>query len=411
MKTVRHMFLVFLLSTATQPEIFAQQNRLWHGVEREVHYRPDGDDFVLVKGDRRFNRALYGGNTAFRAEAGDRPEFALYLPGMGGNLKFGIIKNGQSKWIIAADKIETRYRPGSMLYTVKDKLLGDGTIRITAMATREMEALVIKLEPVKVPKDVQLVAVYGGATGTKFSRDGDIGADPESSFYLKPEYCRNNVFTLNKNRFNLFFGAKSLSEEERYEIQYGSKADSAKLPVTLKQISGIFPATATLQVGDAKKAESPLQILSSSDSTTPVVVGHLPLTAEPQYFFLQNGKATVTTYAQLPQVFAKAEADRKALAGRIKVSTPDPIINTLGGALAIAADAVWETPSFLHGAVAWRMRLPGWRGAYLGDVLGWSDRARTHFNAYAASQVTEPITGPVVMDTALNLARSAEKMG
>ncbi|HYO22827.1 MAG TPA: glycogen debranching protein, partial [Flavisolibacter sp.] len=49
--------------------------------------------------------------------------------------------------------------------------------------------------------------------------------------------------------------------------------------------------------------------------------------------------------------------------------------------------------------------------AYLADVLGWHDRARTHFNAYALSQVTDPLTGPVEMDTALHLARHAEKMG
>lgn len=123
MKTVRIFCLLFLFHFSAQPEVFAQQNGLWHGMEREIHYRPDGEDFVLVNGSRRFNRALYGGNSAFRAEAGDRPEFALYLPGMGGNLKFGLIKKGQSKWIIDADKIETRYRPGSMLYTLKDKLL------------------------------------------------------------------------------------------------------------------------------------------------------------------------------------------------------------------------------------------------------------------------------------------------
>jgi hypothetical protein len=30
-------------------------------------------------GTNRFNRALYGSNTAFRVEAGDLPEFAMYL--------------------------------------------------------------------------------------------------------------------------------------------------------------------------------------------------------------------------------------------------------------------------------------------------------------------------------------------
>ncbi|TAG99567.1 MAG: glycogen debranching protein, partial [Sphingobacteriales bacterium] len=55
--------------------------------------------------------------------------------------------------------------------------------------------------------------------------------------------------------------------------------------------------------------------------------------------------------------------------------------------------------------------LNGWRGPYMGDVLSWHDRAKTHFKAYALSQVKSPLTGPVVMDTALNLARSLEKMG
>ena len=65
----------------------------------------------------------------------------------------------------------------------------------------------------------------------------------------------------------------------------------------------------------------------------------------------------------------------------------------------------------MHGAVAWRMRLPGWRGAYLADPLGWHDRARTHFDAYAKSQLTIPATSGVVMDTVLNLARHLEKVG
>lgn len=55
----------------------------------------------------------------------------------------------------------------------------------------------------------------------------------------------------------------------------------------------------------------------------------------------------------------------------------------------MAADGIWDGEVWLHGAIGWRMPLSGWRAAYTGDVLGWHDRARTHFNAYAASQVTE----------------------
>jgi hypothetical protein len=65
----------------------------------------------------------------------------------------------------------------------------------------------------------------------------------------------------------------------------------------------------------------------------------------------------------------------------------------------------------MHGSIGWRMRLNGWRGPYTGDPLGWHDRSRAHFEAYALSQVTTPLTGPVVSDTALHLARQLEKMG
>ena len=88
--------LLFFLFTFLLADIcVCQQNLLWHGKERTLRYHPEGNDIVIENGDKRFNRALYGGNTAFRAEAGDLPEFALYMPGMGGNLKFGIIVNGK----------------------------------------------------------------------------------------------------------------------------------------------------------------------------------------------------------------------------------------------------------------------------------------------------------------------------
>ncbi|MDP4291798.1 MAG: hypothetical protein Q8908_12005, partial [Bacteroidota bacterium] len=77
----------------------------WHNQERVMRYKPDGGDFVIVNGTRRFNRALYGTNTAFRVEAGDLPEFALYMPGMGGNLKFGLVGPNADKWLIKASKI------------------------------------------------------------------------------------------------------------------------------------------------------------------------------------------------------------------------------------------------------------------------------------------------------------------
>ncbi|MEO5562951.1 MAG: DUF4450 domain-containing protein, partial [Chitinophagaceae bacterium] len=406
-----------LLSSMSVVYLPAQQApvKLWHDQQRVIHYQPDGKDFVKIKGTRRFNRALYGSNTGFRAEAGDLPEFALYLPGMGGNFKLGLVKGDSSKWIINARDIQTKYRPGSMLYTIKDDLLNEGTLSITAMALYEMEGLIVKVEAKSITTGTQLIAGFGGATGTRFSREGDIGADPESSFYLKPEYCRDNGYQIAGNTFNLFYGSKKpLTEEERYEIQHfpGQQKDSSKTTVPQKLMSGIFPVGTLLKVTDAATQESPAQFFSGKESATPALVTNLFLKSDSVYYFLIiNGKIEKpVSYSDLPQLFNTAEEGRKKIADRVIINTPDPYINTLGGALSIAADAVWESPSFMHGAVAWRMRLNGWRGAYAADVFGWHDRAREHFSSYALSQLTTA-PGPVVMDTVLHLARSQEKLG
>ncbi len=48
--------------------------------ERKIHYVPEGNSFVLKNGSRKFNRALYGTNTAFRVEAGDLPNLPCICP-------------------------------------------------------------------------------------------------------------------------------------------------------------------------------------------------------------------------------------------------------------------------------------------------------------------------------------------
>lgn len=138
----------------------------------------------------------------------------------------------------------------------------------------------------------------------------------------------------------------------------------------------------------------------------------LALTDE-AYLVLENLDLKLVSTDEGRRLYGKAEEARKALASRIRFSTPDPYFNTLGGTLAVAADGIWDGEVWLHGAVGWRMPLSGWRAAYTGDALGWHDRARKHFDAYAASQVTNvPNTIPhPAQDSALHLARSVKKWG
>ena len=61
----------------------------------------------------------------------------------------------------------------------------------------------------------------------------------------------------------------------------------------------------------------------------------------------------------------------------------------------------------MHGAVAWRVRLAGWRGPYAGDALGWHERTAEHFSGFAREQNTDPIPDTLPLaDEGFNLARN-----
>lgn len=368
------------------------QSKHWQKNERTLHYTEDNGDFLLVEGTYRFNRALYGNNKASRVEAGDLPEFALYMPGMAGNLQFVIKGANRYKKLIDADKIETRYRPGAMVYAIRDELFGNGVLEVTVLAQVDKEGMIVKINAKNVRKGTELFAIYGGASGKRFSRNGDIGADPESGFYLLPEYCEQNEFRIVNNSFQLNYPGR---KEER------------------EALHGTFGNTKKLSVVDAAVLENLSQIPTSIADKSPIVIANYALGTEPIFIQVAGGALSTKKYTDtdLAAIYTQAESGRQQLASRIKINTPDRYINNFGAALAVAADGIWESPTFLHGAVAWRMRLNAWRGAYTADALGWHDRAKEHFSSYANSQVLEPLTGKVVADTALHLARHIEEMG
>lgn len=345
--------------------------------ERTVRYTPDGEDFVIVNGDRRFTRALYGGHSGFRVETSDVPEFAFYLPRMGGNLTFSVRVGEKVLPLNDAERIECRYRPGKRMYEITDPLLGGGSIRMEVLALMDEDAGVWKITTEGLPEDAELLWRFGGVANKRFSREGDMGVDRADCFDLLPEYCKDNEYTVAGNNFSV----KSI------ENKYGQHI-----------VHGFFPEKSTHQI-----------VGLDDNADCPILVGNLALENKDYYVMIglsEDGSA-------IDKAFAKADEQRAELAGRIQFVTPDPYFNTIGGALAVAADGVWDGTTWLHGAIGWRMPLAGWRAAYAGDVLGWHDRARKHFNAYAASQVTdvEPIYPHPMQDSTLNLARAAKKWG
>ncbi|CAN5408781.1 hypothetical protein BH10ACI2_BH10ACI2_04060 [soil metagenome] len=398
------------------PLIAAGQGNYFGKTDRPLRYTPDRTDFVIENGNEFFNRPLYGGNTAFRLDAGDKPEFVLYLPGRGGNLRFGIKSAAGAKWLHDAARITTRYRPGSMIYEVRDPLLGNGVLKLEVLATYDTEGAIVRFA-LQNAANVDLFWVYGGVNGERGRRDGDIGTEkvPVSEFFqFKPEFAKDNKFEIIGNNFSL-----------------ESK---------IAKIHGIMPPGAKLIIADAAAWNDLPKLIAGSVNTTesPVIVGRLPLVSgKLNYIALQRGilpkKATETKLNEtqqdlqdpardlaasyktddLPRIFDAAEKYREALASKIVVDTPDPYINAAGTALSVAGDSVWDDQqsSFMHGAVAWRTKLLGWRGPYLGDTLGWHDRMRRHLEYWSTRQNTSPIAeGPPKQDASVNFARNEPEL-
>ena len=417
---------------ADSPRALALAPNLAERIEQPLRYRPDGTDFVIENGAEFFNRPLYGPNTAFRVDAGDRPEFSLYLPGRGGNLRLGLRTSAGVKWMQDAAHIVARYRPGAMLYEITDPLLGGGTVRLTALTLPASEGLILRAEfmagrpvpPAATAETtgqgpVELVWAYGGVNGRRGARDGDIGTERVSIsqyFQLEPGQCRDNAFTIEADRFTL-----------------RSKAAT---------IAGVVSPGATLAVADATKWTSCEALCTSAGSRPelPVILGRavMPVGA-PLFVSLQRaaqpgddrselsiylevkgeesgggveampGRAVPFTAQSLPQLFAAAERRQIARAGQVAVDTPDPFINAAAAALNVATDAVWDESQgvMMHGAIAWRAKLLGWRGPYAMDALGWHDRARRHLTYWAARQNTDSIPEKLPPpDENANLARS-----
>ncbi len=293
-----------------------------------------------------------------------------------------------------------------MRYEIRDPLLGpNGVLRVSALACHDAEAFIVQTEAEQVPDGVEFLWAYGGVSGQRGRRDGDIGTEdvPISQwFQLRPEFADENAIQLSSGGFLL-----------RAKPGF---------------IAGVSPPTSRLTVADASNWNDPAALSREPVATTrPIVVGHRRLVnGEPIFLAVQRvpsgdaaavpdadsastSRVSLITAAEMPRRFEASERYFAALRGRFSGETPDPFLNAAVGALTIAADAGWDETqkAIMHGAIAWRTKLLGWRGPYSLDTLGWHDRARQHFTYWAAPQNTKPVPEQVPpADESANLARN-----
>ncbi|WP_409267167.1 DUF4450 domain-containing protein [Massilia sp. BHUDP2] len=400
---------------AYKPGVEVARPNLAGQVARPLRYRPEGEDFVIENGGEFFNRPLYGGTSAFRVDGGDCPEFSLYLPGRGGNVRLGVKTPAGVLWLHAARHIVTRYRPGELHYEIADPLLGEaGRIHLAAIAYASVEGLGLRVAGQSLPEAAELVFAFAPGNGAQGRRGGDIGTEtvPISRYFqFAPEYARGSSVDLHAQGFTVSNDRAAITATASRPLAVRRAAAAAwedlaglldqdagqdgqvalgRLPLSAEAIHLAF------QVTRSKKAPE-LAVYREAGST---------LDARPA---AERSRAPAFSPEELAERFAQAGGHFARLRGQVKIDTPDPYINAAMGALNVALDAVWdeEQGAIMHGAIAWRTKLLGWRGPYALDALGWHDRARRNLDEWTARQDTSPVPArlpPADRDT--NLARS-----
>ncbi len=400
---------LYTVSFADEPIVYEYQ--LAQGNPREgplprlvrpLRYQPAEQDIVITNGPYRFNRPLYGSNSAFFVYAGDKPEFLLSLPGKGGTLWLGIATAGNAaadqadgdlaatsacKWLSDADRIVTRYRAGGMRYEVSDSLLEPGGMTIDVIPRPTSEGAVVRVTSSANAPSFELLWAFGGASGLNEWNLDTCGYCPEPVFHLKPEDCSGNDFRITETGFEL-----------RAPCHQG------------KPVVGTVPRDSHMKVADGNQLGSPTSLWNSQTTDRPILAAHRTMHGGDTLYLSLDwlaDPAAAPSPDELPAAFAAAESRRNAVAERVRVQTPDPYMNAAVPAICSAADGIWEPPVYMHGGVAWHMPYLGWRGAYVGSEFGWHDRAQMHFRAFGDVQVKEPATGQPHADPESNLARQA----
>lgn len=223
-----------------------------------------------------FPYALKGVSSNANIEAAEHPEFAFLLPEMAGNLNFGIILGRENKWMSETKSQRVTKKGNRLIYIVSDPILGSGSLTFTAIPLKTSDGIVLEISGERLPENVELFWTYGGGYAKVL--------DKTAPRTLHPEYCLNNVFSVEQSAFTMYFG----------------------LTVDLKVVMAVTPIGSEIRLSDANEQSSPLLMFESGKKTlNPALAAKLVLsTGKKEYFcvYRQNAKADYNHF-MIPALF------------------------------------------------------------------------------------------------------------
>lgn len=341
--------------------------------ERVARYGAKGGAVIGRGGERFFNRPLYSANKAAFALAGDRPA-VRFASGdtVHGTLRWALRRDGRTRWLHANADVTFAYGGGAATWEVRDDALGvRATVEVVALGERVGFAARVRCRGGRASDE--LVWVYGGAV-RQAGRPVNETCDPHhgaerTATSFAAEACAGNRVTRDAAGAVLW------------------PADAADGGTAVRCSAGGMEEWEVRAWADAAAKKE-------SDAAGGVVLGGcvtLQEAREVTWVFVRVAEGAEKSGVKAPEpgvALAAGLARAKALAARIVAETPEPRLNAAAALLGAALDGLWYPPVFVHGAMLWNYRLPGWRTVFGGTVAGWHERVRAQAEFYCAKQVT-----------------------
>ena len=227
--------------------------------------------------DDKFSIVLSGTQIEPKVLACKTPEFSFHFPQMAGNFKLGLISGDKSLWCSELRSVKLKKKDGKLTYTLEDNLLKEGKVIVRVAKLTDSDGFVLEVEGVNLPLGLDLFWSFGGSYAKVLPNKADSG--------LKPNYCKDNVFSV---------------EGSAFAVYYGESLD-------LKVVQAVVPEGSDIRLSDAHKQASPLTFHQSGKKTdAPALTGTNKLINEKLYFcfYTQNAKADYNSF-MIPELFKK----------------------------------------------------------------------------------------------------------
>ncbi|NQU39995.1 MAG: DUF4450 domain-containing protein [Lentisphaerae bacterium] len=307
--------------------------------------------------------------------------------GILGHLLIGFVgPQGTSAWLHDWTELDVRYVNGRMEYDLADARFPGVRIALVAVPLADAAGALLHWRVTGATDSESLVFCYGAASGVNAYEHFDC-----RSFGRSPAPALSDCIDCARAGFThtRCFGPSMAGPPDLgiplYPDDWEAEVRGACAPCTDAGVAEIADAEELLPGPAAVTASTAWRGRDDAvPRTTGAAIQRVDLVpgAITGHATVGMGPGMAEVLDQPARAYASALARTDAIAGRVRIGTPDPFLNAAAVMMAFGLEGIWADIAYVHGGWSWRFAYLGWRIYYGPDCYGWTDRVKTAFRSH-----------------------------